>query len=225
MLSEKKFSSAPKLYDQNGDLNQYWYITYRDSKGRKIKVSKGINNHPTAHGRRKAAKAIIQEIYNKEKARFYHKPRKKANDYLEIRKPSWAKKTYETNKSKVSIFFDWLGFRDVTKNTVEAFFEEYLMQRKAKTYNSYQVVLKQVFRAGLKLDVDYLFSDVEKRKNKGNTAVYFTANQVKLLSVHMKTHDRELWLAVQFVYYCYIRPREELRYLRVSDVQLEENQI
>lgn len=225
MLSEKKNCSSPKLYDYRGDLSKVWFVQYRTKEGKYIKIQKGINKYPTAKARRQAAKRVIQEIIDREKARFYHKPRKKAFDYIELRKPSCAKKTYESNKSKVSVFFDWLGFRDITKTSIEGFFREYLMKRKAKTYNGYKVVLKQILRTALDLDTDYLFADVEKRKNKANTAVYFTDSQIKLLSNHMQEHDHELWLAVQFVYYCYIRPREELRYLKVSDIQIEEGQI
>lgn len=225
MLSEKKFLSAPKLYDYNGDLTKKWFVGYRDSQGKQRKIQKGINGQPTAKDRRLFAKEIIENLINKEKARLYHKPRKKVLDYVELRRPSWTDKTYRGYLSKCTVFFEWLENRPVNKDTIKLFFREYLMQRKGKTYNNYKVQLSLLFREALNLDTEYIFKDIEKRKDNCQTPVYFSTNQIEFLSKQLKKTDNSLWLFTQFIYYCFMRPGTEVRLLKVGDVMLDEKKI
>lgn len=225
MLSEKKFYAQPKLYDYSGDLTKYWFVQYRNEQGKQVKLTKGINKHPTARARRKAAQIIIDEIREIQKARSYHRGRKKVFDYLELRKSSWAKKTYTGHKSKMHIFFEWLGTRPVDHHTIHLFFREYLMQRTGTTYNTYKIAMKPILREALDLDTDYIFKDLEKRKSNTQTPVYFSTNQIKFLSDKMKAQNGDLWLFVQFIYYCFMRPSAEVRFLKVGDVMLEDDRI
>lgn len=227
MQSEKKIylQTQPKLYDFGGNLSKTWYILYRDANGKRIKTQKGINKHQTVKDRRKAAKELINEIVGLKKIVLQNRLRTKVFKYIELRKNSWKKKTYQAYKSKAGIFFDWLGDRPVNRETILGFFREYLMQRTGTTYNTYKFALSALFKHALDLDMKYILEDLEHRKSHTQTPVYFSKKQIELLHTEIKKQNRDLWLFVQFIYYGFMRPSAEVRFLRVGDVMLDENRI
>lgn len=216
--------TTPRLYDYGGDLSKHWYILYKDSRGKRHKIQKGINIYNTVSGRTKAAKLLIDELVSRKKAIKQGIQRKHIMAYLEMRKPSWESATYKSNTSRVRVFLDWLGDREVNRQTIHSFFSDHLMKRAGKTYNGYKVVLRQILVNSLNID-PIIFADIERRKNSSNTAMFFTQVQKDFIANYLLEHDVQLWLAIQFVYYGFIRPRRELRRLKVSDIFWDDNNI
>ena len=65
---------------------------------------------------------------------------------------------------------------------------------------------------------------VVAKKELGTPAQYFSQAQVRYLASRMKTDHPVLWLGVQLLYYCFIRPGES-RLLKVGDILMEDAKI
>jgi integrase len=84
------------------------------------------------------------------------------------------------------------------------------------------MMLATIFdRAGL----GHLIKGIEVVKGKSKPLQYFQDHQVRRIRDYLLTCDPELWLFCQFVYFCFIRPRSELRFLKVGDIYFEERKI
>ena len=165
------------MYDYDGDVSKHWFILYKDANGKRHKIQKGINVYKTARERKLVAQRFIKDLLAQKKAVTQNRQRKKVFDYIELRKSSWAKKTYQAYKCKAGIFFDWLGDRPVNKATIQGFFREYLMKRTGITYNTYKFSLSALFKYALDLDMKFILDDIEKRKSNTQTPAYFSQNR------------------------------------------------
>lgn len=221
MITEKKI--LPKLHDYAGDLTRQWFIHYYNEKGKRIRIYRGLNHLSTTKQRYKAADEIIFEITQQYKDLQYQKIKAIIIQALENRKPTWRKKTYQCKKSKIFIFLEWIEGKPWTRKSINEFFQELTDKHiNPSTYNDY---LQNVRNALQWIDEEELIQDIKSRKRQSVPATYFTKSQIDYLSKAMKHKDPELWFFVQFVYYCFLRPRSELRQLKVGDIMLEEQKI
>lgn len=221
MTIEKKILS-PRLFDASGDLKKRWFI-YWSEDGKRIKKYGGINSFHTLQERREAAQKLIDKYTRVRGCKKTEKLKNKLFRQIENRKAGWRPKTVCKMKSKTKNFFSWLGGRSLDKHLVQSFFQNLLENGKADTtYNDYLRILKQVFGF---MNKEHLFDGIQKRKENPIPAQYFTQHQVRYISKYMSEEKPELWFFVQFVYYCFLRPRSELRFLKVGDVILEERKI
>jgi len=62
---------------------------------------------------------------------------------------------------------------------------------------------------------EHLMEGITKVKANASQAMYFQTKQIQKLKKAIQERDPELWLAVQFIYYCFIRPGE-LRWLKAG---------
>lgn len=211
-----------RLYTAGGDLSKPWFLEWKEGDERK-RLMKGINKHKTAEGRIAAAEALKQKLLD-EPSEDAHDYLQQILDWLENRRGILRDSSIHSYSSKSRIFFAWLGRRDLDADAVAAFFEHLLSKRQAKkgTFNAYLTQLRFLCREVLKLKED-LFVSVKRQAKESAPAVFFNKLQVKQLSNKLKDNP-DLWLAVQFLFYCFIRPGE-LRLLKVSDIDFEQQQI
>ena len=144
---------------------------------------------------------------------------------MEVKRVEWRPKTYSCKKCKIGIFTEWMKGRKWDAATIKLFFDDYLTKEKRlspSTYNDYIVCIKQALSW---CSLAELMEGIEKRKFNHTPAAYFTKSQMSYLIGAIKQSDKDLWFFVQFIYYCFLRPRTELRMLRVGDIILEDKKI
>ncbi|BDS12702.1 tyrosine-type recombinase/integrase [Aureispira anguillae] len=221
MITGKKI--LPKLHDYGGNTNKQWFIHFYDDEGKRIRIYKGINHLTTAKQRHEAAQRIIKQILQTRKGLTHQKIKAAIIDALENRKPTWRKKTYQCKKSKIFIFLEWMENKDWIEKSIKDFFQ-YLTNKhiNPSTYNDYILNVRNALQW---IGEEDLIKDVQRRKKSPVPAAYFTRSQIDYLSKVMKNKDPQLWFFVQFIYYCFLRPRTELRHLKVGDIMLEDQKI
>ncbi len=216
--------NLPKLYTYSNNLDKDWYVGYRDDKGKRIRRFDGINIHKTKSKRLKAANKLLEEITKELLEKEFAKDLLLIEQKLDLQKGVWRPKTYSSYKSKFTIFRNYIATRGISKETIDAFFLEYLTyERKVEpqTYNTY------IINVGMFLDYigqKELVEDIKKRKANPKPAAYYTKTQKQFLISHIKETDETIYHFVQFMYYCFLRPNE-IRQLKVCDVLLEEQKI
>lgn len=215
----------PKIFTGGYSLSSRWFVHYTDEKGLPRRKYGNINTFKTVKERLLAAQAIVFEISRKDSIVEASCFEKQILKELKIRESIWRKKTYQCKRSKLKIFFDWIRKKEWTKEIVNEFFFEYLtIERgiKESTYNDY---LRHIKSALVWCEKDHLMVDIKKRRAFCIPAQYFTESQRAFLIGVLKRENPDLWFVVQFVYYCFIRPRSELMFLKVGDIILEDKRI
>lgn len=105
-------------------------------------------------------------------------------------------------------FFDWLRGEKNIGN---------------KTFNNYHTNMNSVFNLFFNrgLISDNPCKNIKKLKaEKGGNHKAFTSDQLANLKKEMLNQGEEqLFLFVSFIYYCFIRPHQELRFLKVEHIQ------
>ncbi|MEZ4960440.1 MAG: tyrosine-type recombinase/integrase [Saprospiraceae bacterium] len=215
MQTEKKFLPTFHVYLPD-DLSKEAYIHWTDNLGKRHHKKGGINRFRTAEERRAAALALIVQL----KADFV--PASPLADkmlaWIEDHRPGWRKKSYQTYRSKVDCFIAWAKGREVTKALVAEFFKHLLSSKHNTTYNTYLVIFKRIFKA---LDLADFVDGLESVSATSTPAKYFQKHQIERIQKHLADSDPKLWLACEFIYYCFIRPGE-LQRLKVGDIYFDE---
>jgi site-specific recombinase XerD len=224
-----------KVYDCNKDLSQKWFVHYTHEKKRvKIYTMKehgiNINAHDTAADRLVAANLIIKYLKGE-----YVKPfeiEKLVSDMLlGIEMRIISKKSKQCMGAYVHTFAAYL--EESAINSMQMFDKEhfiYWLKNKRELHNStinhYIGKLKSIFKQIIKngnWQQENPFSEVSRLKSSATSAKYFTRQDLTRLKPYLDKHQ-ELNMYVQFMYYCFIRPNE-LRQMKVSDINLEEKKI
>lgn len=217
--------TAPQLYTGQNSLSVRWFVFFYNEQGKRIKRYGDINKYTTVHGRRIAAQKIIDLLNTELIQQSNLELIQIIYEELESRKSTWRLKSFRTQKSKIDIFVKWMQKREWNEDSIYLFFVEYLTKQKklcANTYNGYIHTITQALKWCKKV---HLMEGIEKRKATPTPAAYFTQSQRDFLSKAIKHKNPDLWFFVQFVYYCFLRPRSELRLLKIGDVILEEQKI
>jgi integrase len=218
--SEKNFL----LRDQGHDLTKTWFVHFKHPKtGKWLKAYDGINAADTVEGRVAAAGVLIEKL----KLRYPPPPanaiqRAQLYQALEERRPELREKSWGNFETKLNLLFAYLGEREVTPQSVQEFLREYQKDRKPATVHEARRSLKFLFeRCGM----GHFLKGFEVKKGKSEPARYFQDHQAQQLKDNLERHDPELWLHCQFIYYCFVRPRAELRFLKVEDIYFDEQKL
>lgn len=213
MAAKKKFFDF-QIYVPE-ELNKKGFVSWNDpEKGRQRKYG-AINSFKTYEERLAAAKELREKL---DKGRIKDRMLVAALNYCEKKKPFWKIKTYQTNKSKVDVFASWLQGRKVTKENIEIFLRHLVETRSNTTADSYRKKLLQIFSG---FGAGYLLEEIEPISYSTTPAKYFQKHQVKKLKEFLLEKDPDFWFAAQVLYYCFIRPGNEMHHLRVSDVDFD----
>lgn len=169
--------------------------------------------------------------------------------YLLERKIELKKKSYQSYTSKLRKFNMWLeakgyGNYDVsiiTNEIILEFFtfltnEYYLEVEKkkekvnldARTIGKYEQNINSFFKwlRKKKMILHSPVYDIPKpKKEKDCAARPIPMNDLKRLLTYMQSHDKQLFLACMFQYYCFVRPGNELRKLKIKDINFYSGQV
>jgi len=212
MSDKKKCTPTFKVY-RPADLKKKWFVWYYQD-GRRIRKYGDINQFNTAADREQAAQLLIDRL----KGEYQLPAADRLYQWLKDRRPMWRRKTYQTYKSKLDNLMRELAGRPITADAVRQFFNDLAGRVNRTTYNAYRAQLGQIFQG---TGLDNLYPEIEKVKATQTPAKYFQKHQVQRLGRFMRENDPELWFACQCLYYCFLRPNSEMRFLRVSDFDLD----
>lgn len=223
MASEKKLlrTSEPRIYSPT-DLTKKWFVHYNDGVKRQ-RVYGSINVFSTFSDRMREAKVLLKSI--KEGVTLGEKPQVVSRDLelaLEwIGKQSWRAKTRATHTTVARAWYGFLGKRKGTPQRAQEFFQNLQPNKSPTTYNNYLNQLKAILNG---IGQSHICEGIKSLRQNPTPARYFQSFQANRLAKAISERDPELYLFVQFMYYCFIRPRE-LVHLRVSNILLEGKQI
>jgi integrase len=139
-------------------------------------------------------------------------------EWVELHKGRWRKKTYQTIRSRVERYVDWSKGRGVSNELLKLFFADLAGKRHGRTYNNYHLYFCRIFKD---LGEKGMMDGIETVRAVSTPAKYFQRHQIVQIKEELLESDPCLWMACQFIYYCFIRPGE-LRMLRVGDIHFDE---
>lgn len=223
MADFKNFLPKIAIYSpwQAGACEQKNWFVYYLKDGKRKRVYGKINQETTYAGRMKVAKVLLAKVTAEFEQGLHRTLKEKVEELLEEKKLFLRRKSYTTICSKIKIFLAWLGTQPLTPETAKAFFHHLLKTRHSTTYNAYRQTLTQIFK---ELGYEHCFEEIKTRSGSRTPARYFQPHHIKRLKARIEEADPELWLFIQFLFYCFIRPGE-LRLLRAGDILLDEARI
>lgn len=172
----------------------------------------------------------IADIYNTTKAANRH-VNYYASLFLEEVKRKNSESTVSTYRSKLRTFYIWLcqrslGDVDVTgisNQDIIDFFNFLIDKRKlsGRSIKKYRQILFNLFELiieekGLRINPVYKIPECNRINDQAPRPIQ--KYDVEDFKIHIQKHDPQLWMAIEFQYYCYLRPGTELRFLKIGDI-------
>ena len=157
--------------------------------------------------------------------------RKHLSDFLELKKASVSKKSFQTYQSKIRIFCEWSERNGVDQLHVSRVTTGHIQDflRTVATVNGLSRLTMQKYAQILHTFFDYLMKDLgcieanpvvaipKLGKVVDEAAKPIPDDDRRLLMAAMRKYDRQLWIVCLLQYYCAIRPGE-CRLLKVGDL-------
>lgn len=220
MAIEKKFLPEFKFYlgarAPGYSLKRQWFVYYHSPEGR-VKIYGNINAFNTYEGRMQALENLIDELT----AEYIPPHCIKELLYQKLKSKGYRKKkTIQSFESKLNVLFNFLGKRKVTRENLQLFFD-HLHNRHPSTFNAYRVFLKMIFKDARLV---HLFPPIRRKKAKRTPARYFQSYHIQRLKYYIREKDAQLFLMIQLMYYCALRPGE-IRMIRAGDILFDDYRI
>ena len=235
------------LSDAKGDLSKKWYINYyawSEQQGKLVRKRVTIN-HPTAKERYSQAKAIIEAINIELRAGAIVEPipvvepeirptmeiRKALAFFLQSKSATVSRNTMKTYKKDLKVFGTWLEAEQIDKIPLVEFnlqdaweFSDFLDQKRLarKTYSNIIGNLRGMWAYLIERQIieENPFLKIPKRKGGRSQHIPYQPWQVrefKRICLNVE-QDEQLWLFVNFIYYCFLRPGAEARNLQIRHI-------
>ncbi|MFW5831263.1 MAG: tyrosine-type recombinase/integrase [Prolixibacteraceae bacterium] len=154
-----------------------------------------------------------------------------ASKYIDWKKPALEDKSVSTYRSRLRIFDSWLEGKGISDADISCIthkimveFSDHIInvaELSRSTVLNYQNLLKEVFdfiRKERKQFPNPCFELPGTRRVNDSAAYPIQEMDIPIFKKAIEKKDPQLWLACSFVYYCFIRPRKELRFLRIGDI-------
>lgn len=171
----------------------------------------------------------IAELYGKQKVanatfRMY------ASQFIEQKKKSGVEpKTIETYVSKARMMADWSeakrGQIDITAfdNDMVLSFFSYLIEDKRLadgTIGDYRQIISSIFEyvKGLGKIIENPVYNIPKGMDKDMAPRPVAEFDIEVFRDCISKDDPQLWMAIEFETYCFLRPGKELRLLKIRDI-------
>jgi integrase len=172
----------------------------------------------------------VSDIYNTKRAsnrtlNYY------SNKFLEHIKGEIRSATLHTYTSKIRTLNAWVDARGDAQNDISAvsnneiveFFQFLINERKlsGNSITKYKQILFSLFEyvvefGHLRLNPVYNLPKCNRINDQAARPVY--QNDIKQFKEVIAETDPQLWMAIEFEFYCYIRPGTELRLLKIGDI-------
>ena len=139
--------------------------------------------------------------------------------------------TMSTYRSKMRLFDAWLDGMDLADVDVSAlnqkilykFFLFLIEDRKLSKVSvvHYKQIIANVFRYVQKERKQYInpcYDLPETKRINDKTPQPIQEHDIQEFKQKIKVEDPQLWMAIEFEYYCFLRPGKELRLLKIGDI-------
>ncbi|MEI6697270.1 MAG: tyrosine-type recombinase/integrase [Bacteroidota bacterium] len=160
------------------------------------------------------------------------------NEYIAVKSLGLKPRSISTYKSKLRIFCNWLEFKgfgdynvsEINNKIILEFFKFLISDRILDkiSIEKYEQILKDYFQYLKKKDkisLNPVFDIVKPPKIKDMAARPITQRDLKKLLDLIEEKDKQLFLACMFQYYLALRPGQELRFLKIKDIDLYNNKV
>lgn len=179
----------------------------------------------------------IGDIYGKKKSsnknfNYY------ANLFTETQILSLNKKSISTYISRFRIFNMWLeknnyshyNITEINNDIIVDFFNFLILEKRhaRRTTGKYKSLLNKLFEWIIKkgsLKINPITNIPENRRITDSKARPISRNDLDELKKLMEKEDPQLLLGALLMYYCFLRPRKELRLLKINEIDLIEGRI
>jgi integrase len=223
--------SEPKLYPVNLDISKKWFISYKDIDGKEQKVYGRMAHRHSMEERLNEANILLSELkteWLKNKANSFNGTLLKDMEFaIETRKQGKKLKTKQGYDLKFKVFAEW--YRKTNYPAMNEMagisFMNWLSKQHSihsnTTINNYRRLLKTVFTDLVKFKVmkENPFDLTKKLPQRSTTKKWFTREmQSQLKRMMLETGNLQLWICCMIQYYCFIRPGDEMRSLRIGNI-------
>ena len=212
-----------------------------------------VNNYVTSEERKSYANRKVREInellkegYHIDINKIYETEIEEIKSYtvteaieyaLKIKKSSLRDTSYPSYKSIVKKILKWSKNNRIAALDIAHFdklkavyFDDYLLvecQYAAKTVNGQISYLKSLFQILVDREVilNNPFKNLSKHKEADSRKnIAYNEAQVSKIKKIISENDEQLWLFIQFIYYCFLWPNE-VRQLKFNYIKLDEKKI
>lgn len=230
ILSSVKITVYPK--DQS--LNAKWFVCYSISGGPRQKKYGKLNKLPTVDERLQEVQRLILEIESEiENPVVYSN--KQVNRMVQLLTAEFEsrclfikKKSAVTYRSVFNEYIRWLRFQhnaeDVKTLGLGKAFIKYLQKKglSPTRINFYRETLKSFYSKSKELKHENAFEDVPKMREHRVSAKFFTKYQQMELEEQIQAVHPQLWLACKMMYFLLLRPGDELRLIKIQEINLHD---
>lgn len=243
-----------KLYDAKGDITKTWYayFFFKNSEGKMqmIKKKAGINYFKKPKERRKEGEILITEINNLLISGWnpFRPIEQQQNNYsllsliqllrefYEIKKTTLRARSIQHYKHATDILQQFLKEKYTTAMFPDQFtpmmaqeFSDYLLttkQYKGKSHNNQISNMKTFFNMAIERDIitKNPFKSIKNRPVETGANIAYTDKERKKIKDYLHRNNHPLYIYVQFLYYCGIRPAE-LMLLQIKHIDFAGKQI
>jgi integrase len=241
---QKSAYTQPKLVHYDFDLSKKWFVYFRYN-GKVFKHWAGINKHKSKAARLKEAIATRNALIialekgwspikdEPQKVRTIHKAVK---DMYDIKKGSLRRKSQRTYSDIVNMFCGWLEDKayshlfpgNFTPVLAQSYLDHLIKDKgySGKTHNGQLGILKTVFNMLVKRDiiVKNPFQGIAELPEISVMNEPFTDSERALMIDYLQKHNKRLYYAVSFIYFCFLR-RSEIIGLKVGYINFEKHTI
>lgn len=223
----KTTATVKKIFvirDHGGDLGKKWFVHFKDPEtGRWLKHYEGINTETTLEGREGAAKALLDKLL-----KAYKPPPANATTRgelyaaLELKRATLRKKSFQSYAGKLNSLFEFLQGDAVDVDGLSRYFQHCERTLAPGTVYDTFFTIKQLLTD---IGLGHLVGTYKPPKPQPEPFRYFQKHEQKRLIEYLSEHDPELLLWCSFVYYCFLRPRSELRFLQIHHIHFDDAKI
>jgi len=226
-----KKKKEPKLYPACRSMSKDWYVGYHDEFGKPKKKYGKLLQMNTLEERLQEGYRLLEEVKKEQSISAGTSMNGELIRHLQYavdaRCQGKKQKTKDGYSSKLNIFARW--YREAHCPPVSylmgnAFLTWVGKKTKAKantSINGYRRQLKTFFGDLVEQEIISTnpFDKTKKLPQRTSTKKWFREHEQKeLKNLILEGGEQQLWLCCLLQFYCFIRPGEEMRYIKVSDI-------
>jgi len=227
--------SEPKLYPVSLSIEKKWFISYKDFDGLEQKVYGRMAHYNTVEDRMAEANRLLRELNSQRSHNLSTSLNGSLIKHLEMvvdaRCNGKKRATLYGYHSKLKIFTEWYRKHNCppVNEMMGQLFLNWLSKREQissnTTINDHRRQLKTFFADLIEYNLVTInpFVKTKKLPQRTSTKSWFRKPiQMQLKKLMLEQGDDQLWLCCMIQFYCFVRPGNEMREIRVSDIIREE---
>ncbi len=151
------------------------------------------------------------------------------SEYLLLKKTVVELETYKTYHSKFNVFNQWLKdnklqnqhISKIGHSDIANFFTYLSLERKIskKSLHEYKHLFKTTSNHFIKIGIlkENPFDNLPKYKFTSHKPQIIPDETLRVIKDYFLKNDKQMWTVCQFIFYCFIRPKE-LRFVKMKNI-------